>query len=149
MARTTIEKIEGIKTQIQQLENEKKRLLNVQKTTERKARTRRLIERGAILESLIPGADKFTNEQIKAFLEQSVKSDSARKILDGLTAQDNATALARPAWERQHSEAMADGNVAGMAVSNSTAAVESAQNVTRTNSTTTSSKTIETAQGMD
>ena len=54
---------------------------------DRKARTKRLIERGAILESLISGADVFTNEQIKAFLEKTITRDAARKILDRIAKQ--------------------------------------------------------------
>jgi len=103
MSRTTIEKIDSIKTQIQQLENERKRLLNQQKEAERKARTKRLIERGAILESLIIGGDKFTNEQIKTFLEKTVQSESARKILDGFIAQKDETTMTKVSWETKNS----------------------------------------------
>lgn len=98
MTKTTIEKIENIQTQIQQLENERKRLMNQQKGAERKARTKRLIERGAILESLISGADKFTNDQIKAFLEKTVQSDYACKIIDGMTSQNGETTTAKAPW---------------------------------------------------
>jgi TolA-binding protein len=87
MPRTTIEKIENIQSQIEQLENERKRLMQQQREQERKAQTKRLIERGAILESLVPGAAEYTNEQIKAFLEKTVGSDSARKILAGMAPQ--------------------------------------------------------------
>lgn len=73
MARTTIEKIESLQEQIQQLENERKRLMQRQKEQDRKDRTKRLIERGAILESLIPGAATLTNEQVKALLEKALQ----------------------------------------------------------------------------
>ena len=96
MPRTTIEKIEGIQAQIQQLENERKRLMQRQKEQERKDRTKRLIERGAILESLVPGAAAFTNEQIKAFLEKTVGNDSARKILAGMAPQSGAVDASTP-----------------------------------------------------
>ena len=43
-----------IQTQIQQLENRNKILLNRDADAQRKARTRRLIEHGAVLESVIP-----------------------------------------------------------------------------------------------
>ena len=79
MAKTTEERIESVQEQIRQLENQKKQLMAQQKERERKARTKRLIERGAILESLIPDADTFTNEQIKAFLEKTIR--------DGVRAQ--------------------------------------------------------------
>ena len=96
MSKTNIEKIETLQEKIQQLENEKKRLLNAQKEAERKARTKRLIERGAILESLVPGAAAFTNEQIKAFLEKTVGNDSARKILAGMAPQSGAVDASTP-----------------------------------------------------
>lgn len=97
--KTTTEKIESIKLKIQQLENERKKILQAQKEADRKARTKRLIERGAILESLISDADKFTNDQIKIFLEKTVATDYARKILDGFTTQKNGTAVEKAPWE--------------------------------------------------
>lgn len=109
MPRTTVEKIESIKTQIQQLESEQKRLLQQQKEQERKARTKRLIERGAILESLIPNADAFTNEQIKAFLEQTVQNDSARKILGSVLSSGGGLAVSKPTAVAPESGAMASG----------------------------------------
>jgi len=101
--KTTVEKIDDIKTKIEQLQNEQKRLLQIQKKKERDARTKRLIERGAILESLmnstgISAAD-FTNEQIKSFLEKTVTSDYARKILAGFTAQKDKTSTEKTAWK--------------------------------------------------
>jgi len=93
MSKTTIERIDTLQEKIQQLENEKKRLLNAQKEADRKARTKRLIERGAILESLVPGLDTFTGDQIKAFLEKTVQSDFAKRILDGITAQKKETTI--------------------------------------------------------
>jgi hypothetical protein len=81
MAQTTIQRIESIQTQIQQLEKQRKELLQRQKEADRKARTKRLIERGAILESLIPNSPTLTNEQIKAFLEKTVTTENARTIL--------------------------------------------------------------------
>ena len=95
MAKTTEEKIESVQEQIRQLENQKKRLMQEEKERERKARTKRLIERGAILESLIPEADGFTNEQIKAFLEKTIRTESARKALANLT-----TAQGEPAADK-------------------------------------------------
>lgn len=97
MPKTTVEKIDSIKTQIQQLDNERKRLLNLQKEADRKARTKRLIERGAILESLISNADKYTNEQIKFFLERIVQSETARKILGELTSTVSEIAIEKTA----------------------------------------------------
>ena len=36
---------------------------------------------------IISGADTFTNEQIKAFLEEVITKDAARKILDRIAKQ--------------------------------------------------------------
>ena len=99
MSKARTERIESIKLKIQQLENERKRILQVQKEADRKARTKRLIERGAILESLISDPTNYTNEQIKAFLEKTVATDSARKILSGITAQKEETATTEPVWK--------------------------------------------------
>lgn len=62
--------IGSVRKHIHQLENRQKILLNRKTDTERKARTHRLIERGAILESIFPEIVPMTSEQVKAFLEQ-------------------------------------------------------------------------------
>ena len=59
---------EKVKTEIRQLENRQKILLNRKTDAERKARTRRLIEHGAILESIFPATVTMTGEEVKAFL---------------------------------------------------------------------------------
>ena len=74
MAKTKIEKIAGIEEEIRQLENKRRQLVQAQKAQERKDRTKRLIERGAILESLIEGAADLDNEQIKAILQTALSS---------------------------------------------------------------------------
>ena len=75
-----IDKIEKIDSRIQQLLNEKKRLLNQHKEFERKTRTKRLIERGAILESLVTNLNELSNEQIKRFLETTVTTEYADRM---------------------------------------------------------------------
>ena len=47
------EQIAKAEEEIRQLQNKKKKLLNQKKNEERKIRTHRLVERGAILESLL------------------------------------------------------------------------------------------------
>ena len=54
--------------EIRQLENRQKILLNKQHDAQRRLRTRRLIERGAILESILPLAPDLPGEEVKAFL---------------------------------------------------------------------------------
>ena len=99
MSKARTERIESIDAKIKQYQNERTRLLNLQKDAERKARTRRLIERGAILESLISDPAKLTNEQIKEFLEKTVATEYARNILSGITAQKDETAKTNPSWK--------------------------------------------------
>ncbi|MDR1891486.1 MAG: DUF3847 domain-containing protein [Oscillospiraceae bacterium] len=109
MAKTTTEKIELKKTEMAQLENELKRLMQQQKEQERKARTKRLIERGAILESLVPGADALTNDEIKAFLEKTVTNDYARRAMANVTAHSGGKPHETP------SNAKPQGNAASVA----------------------------------
>jgi secreted Zn-dependent insulinase-like peptidase len=84
MSKTKSEKILSIEEQIEQLENRRKKLLQEEKAQARKDRTRRLIERGAILESIIDEADALTNDEVKMYLEKTLKTEYARKILSGV-----------------------------------------------------------------
>ena len=59
---------EKVQREIQQLENRQKILLNKQTDAERRARTRRLIEHGAILESVFPATVTMTGEEVKMLL---------------------------------------------------------------------------------
>ena len=78
------EQIAKAEEQIRQLNNKKKRLISEQKQAERKKRTKRLIERGAILESIIGNADDFSNEQLQALLIEIFSSESARTKIKNL-----------------------------------------------------------------
>ena len=83
-AKSLEEQIKNIETELQQKENRLKELRQQHKMQESKERTHRLIERGAIVESLIEDALNFTNEQIKIFLTKTIQTDFARKILTQL-----------------------------------------------------------------
>lgn len=61
-------KQQKVQNEIRQLENRQKILLNRQSDAERRARTRRLIEHGAILESIFPALAGLPGEEVKAFL---------------------------------------------------------------------------------
>ena len=61
---------ETVWEKIRQLENRQKILLNRKANAERKVRTHRLIERGAILESVFPEIVSMSGEQVKTFLSQ-------------------------------------------------------------------------------
>lgn len=59
---------ERAEKELRQLENRQKRLLNKQHDAERRLRTRRLIERGAMLESVFPELASCDNKGVMAFL---------------------------------------------------------------------------------
>jgi len=69
MSKTRLDKIASYEEQIAQLNNRKKQEIQKHKADERKARTRRLIERGAIVESFIPNSETLTGEQVKTLLQ--------------------------------------------------------------------------------
>jgi Skp family chaperone for outer membrane proteins len=71
---TIAEQIAKAKEDIKQEENKLKLLNAKQKEQERRDRTKRLIERGAILESLIDGAENLDNERIKTILQTALSS---------------------------------------------------------------------------
>jgi len=96
MTKSFEERITETNERITQLENQKKQLIQKQKAEERKARTKRLIERGAILESLIDGAENLTNEQVKIFLEKTVANDFGRRMLATIAAQGGEATPAEP-----------------------------------------------------
>ena len=69
-----------------------KRLIEEQKEQERKDRTNRLCKRMGLIEKLLPDTIPLTEEQFKTFVEQTIATEHSRRILDGLTAQNAATA---------------------------------------------------------
>ena len=85
----------SIEEEIRQLENKKKRLIQEQKEQERKDRTNRLCKRMGFIEKLLPDTIPLTEEQFKTFVEQTIATEHSRRILDGLTAQNAATAPAQ------------------------------------------------------
>ena len=78
------EQIAKAEEQIKQLNNKKKRLISEQKRAERKKRTKRLIERGAILESVLGNTEDFSNEQIQSLLIEIFSSESVRAKVEYL-----------------------------------------------------------------
>lgn len=92
MTKTKTEKIASIETEIQQLANKRKQLIQAQKKEERNARTKRLCKRMGLFESMLPETISLTDEQFQIFLEQTVATDSSRRLLENLTAQNDAAA---------------------------------------------------------
>jgi len=89
-AKLLSEQVKNLEEELQQKENRLKELRQKQKLQESKERTHRLIERGAITESLIDGAETLTNEQIKMFLIKTVQTEFARRILTQIKEQNPA-----------------------------------------------------------
>jgi predicted DNA-binding helix-hairpin-helix protein len=81
MDKTIAERIAEAKDELRKMDNLRKRLIQSQKVEIRRQRTRRLIERGAIVESLIGGADALTNEQFKSLMEKILTTDQAQRVI--------------------------------------------------------------------
>lgn len=86
------QQIEDCKKEIEQAEKEREQLTHqVEKMkarirqAEHKARTRRLIKKGAILESINPSILSLSNEQLQAYLQAVLQTDTAIKLLDEMT----------------------------------------------------------------
>ena len=87
MAKTTIEIITEVEEQIRQFENRRKELIQQQKEEARKERTHRICKRGGLLESMLPDTIPLTDEQFNIFLEKTIKTPFALKMLDAVKTQ--------------------------------------------------------------
>ena len=96
MAKTLYERRAETQETIRHLENQQKQLIQKEKVAERKARTRRLIERGAILESMLDDVESFTNEEIKIILTAALKSGTAFDTLISIKKRRSAVAATEP-----------------------------------------------------
>lgn len=84
MAKTLHEQIQIVQEEIRQKENRCRELIQKQKEADRKARTKRLIERGAIAESLIDGADTLTNEQFQTIISHALSTSTVHEIIQSM-----------------------------------------------------------------
>ena len=82
------EEIQAAKKEIEQLTHRQDRLVSKLKVEERKKRTKRLIERGAILESIIGNATDFSNEQIQSILTDVFSNAEARAKIERIREQN-------------------------------------------------------------
>ena len=82
------------KNEIRQGENLVKQLKKENTELERRQRTNRLIQRGALVESMIKEPDTLTNEQIKKLLQTAFRSaqETVREMTDAFRAENAATA---------------------------------------------------------
>ena len=104
MAQSKIEKIASIEEEIRQLKERQKLLKQQHNLQERKDRTKRLCKRMGLFESMLPDTIPLTDEQFKTFLEQTVAAEQSRRLLDGLTAQNAATANPQGAQTAAHTD---------------------------------------------
>jgi hypothetical protein len=96
MDKTIAERIADAKDELRKMENRRKRLIQSQKVEIRRQRTRRLIERGAIVESLIDGADKVTNKQFKSLMGKILTTEQVqRAIAETKAGNDDKTVETR------------------------------------------------------
>jgi phosphoenolpyruvate-protein kinase (PTS system EI component) len=76
-----------VERELEQLKHKYTRATQSLSAQERKARTHRLIERGAILETVITDADILTNEQIKRALRAAFATKAAIDELAAIRAE--------------------------------------------------------------
>jgi hypothetical protein len=82
--RTLNEQIEAAREKIRQDENRLKELMQKKNTQDRKERTHRLCRRGGLVEKLLPDLAKLNDEQFNIFVQKTLMSGFAEKILRGL-----------------------------------------------------------------
>ena len=80
--------IELAQDEIKKKEKALEELRQKHKVQESKEQTQRRIDRAKILENLIEESDKITDEQLKSFLEKTITSSFALKILTQLKEQN-------------------------------------------------------------
>lgn len=72
---------EDIQIQINQLKNLKKEVVAKEKAQARKERTRRLIQRGAILEQYLNGAENLTNEEVSEIVKYAFNTPYVKEYI--------------------------------------------------------------------
>jgi len=81
MAKSRMEKIEQIRTQMEQLVKQEKELLKKHKEDERKTRTKRLCTRHGMLEKQMPDLITITDEQFESFITRAINTSYGRDTL--------------------------------------------------------------------
>ena len=82
--KTLDERIEAAREEVKQKGARVKELLQQQRKQERKDRTHRLCERGGKVEKLLPDLARLTDDQFEIFVEKTLLSGFAEKVLRGL-----------------------------------------------------------------
>jgi len=92
--KTLNEQIAAAREEMAQKEARVKELLQRQKEENRKARTHRLCKRGGQVEKLLPGLAELTEEQFEIFVQKTLLTGFAEKILKGFTSAETADSTA-------------------------------------------------------
>lgn len=87
--KTIEEQIEIAREEARQIENRLNELIREKKIQDEKARTHRLCKRAGYIESCLPETVTLTDKQFFTFIEETVLTDFARKILNRLIAQSD------------------------------------------------------------
>ena len=107
MAKTRLEKIAELETQIEQIRIRQRQERQKHNKAERTARTRRLCERMGLIESMLPDTIPLTADNFKIYLEKTITTEQSRRILDGLlTAQNAATPAQESAGSAAHTSTL-------------------------------------------
>ena len=109
--RTLEEQIEQAQKELKQKEARIKELLGRQRSRADKDRTRCLCERGGYLERILPETIMLETEQFNTFLDKTLLTDFARRILNGLATQNaEAAEAAEPPVPQATATVRANGN---------------------------------------
>ena len=81
MAKTRVEKIDGIDEEIARLRKRQTLLRQQQNRQDRKDRTHRLCRRGGLVEKFLPDLARLTDEQFDTFVEKVLLTSHTRRVL--------------------------------------------------------------------
>ena len=104
MARTKMERVEKIRTEMEQLKKQEKELLKQHKKEERDARTKRLCTRHGMMEKHMPDLIKITDGQFETFIIKAINTTFGRDKLAQIIAQGERATPPNPADSAETAE---------------------------------------------
>jgi hypothetical protein len=87
--KTLNEQIAAAQRELEQKQNRLKELTQKYKAQERRERTHRFCERHGYIESVLPEMKDLTDTEYKSFIDKTMLTDFARRILSGFVRQNN------------------------------------------------------------
>ena len=81
-------KLEKARTEKKQMENQLTKIKKLEREKEHKSRTRRLIQRGAIIESINPSFTSLSEELLSQYLNQVLRTRYAEMLLSSMLESD-------------------------------------------------------------